>query len=45
MILSEGNTNVFLKEQAYLFRTAIANVGFTSGVHYWEIIADGRTEN
>lgn len=43
--LSENNTNCFLKEQGYLFRTTIANYGFTSGVHYWEILADNRTEN
>lgn len=43
--LTEGNTHCFLKEQSYLFRTTIANYGFTSGVHYWEILADGRTEN
>jgi hypothetical protein len=43
--LSEGNTHCFLKEQSYLFRTAVANQGFMSGVHYWEIMADSRTEN
>jgi hypothetical protein len=43
--LSENNTHCFLKEQGYLFRTTIANYGFTSGVHYWEILADNRTEN
>ena len=25
-------------------RTAIGSTGFTSGVNYWEIIADDRTE-
>jgi hypothetical protein len=43
--LTEGSTQCFLKEQSYLFRTCIANYGFTSGVHYWEIVADNRTEN
>jgi len=28
-----------------LFRSTIANVGFESGTHYWEIVADARTEN
>jgi hypothetical protein len=28
-----------------VFRTAIGNIGFTSGVNYWEIVADGKTEN
>lgn len=36
---------VILKEPAYVFRTALANVGFNSGQHYWEIIPDSRTEN
>ena len=43
--LSEGNCHCFLKEQSYLFRSALANNGFTSGIHYWEILADSRTEN
>lgn len=34
---------VMLKEQAYVFRTAIGSTGFTSGLHYWEIIPDLRT--
>lgn len=36
---------MFLKEQAYVFRSAVANIGFSSGINYWEIIADVRTEN
>jgi hypothetical protein len=28
-----------------LFRTAIGSRGFTEGTHYWEIVADSRTEN
>jgi len=36
---------VILKEPAYVFRTAVATQGFTSGQHYWEIIPDTRTEN
>lgn len=43
--LAENGTSVFLKEQAYVFRTIVGNLGFSSGVHYWEIIADSRTEN
>lgn len=34
-----------MREQAYVFRTIIGNEGFSSGTHYWEIIADSRTEN
>jgi E3 ubiquitin-protein ligase NRDP1 len=43
--ITENGTQCFLKEQSYLFRTTLANQGFTSGVHYWEILADARTEN
>lgn len=43
IVVSEGNTNVFLKEQAYVFRTICANIGFSSGINYWEIIADPKT--
>ena len=42
---SDNDTHVFLKEQSYVFRTVIANNGFDSGVNYWEIIADPKTEN
>jgi hypothetical protein len=41
----DNDTHVFLKEQAYVFRTVIGNIGFESGVNYWEIIADSKTEN
>lgn len=37
--------SLLLNESCYAFRTVLSNVGFTSGVHYWEIIADKRTEN
>lgn len=37
--------SVFLRESAYMFRTVIAKEPFMSGVHYWEIEADNRTEN
>ena len=43
--ITENNTQCFLKEQSYLFRTTLATQGFTSGIHYWEILADSRTEN
>jgi hypothetical protein len=45
IIISDGNTHAFLKEQPYVFRSVMANVGFTGGVNYWEIVADPRTEN
>lgn len=28
-----------------MFRTVIGDTPFMGGVHYWEIIADDRTEN
>lgn len=34
-----------MKEELYVFRTVISDRGFESGIHYWEIIADSRTEN
>jgi E3 ubiquitin-protein ligase NRDP1 len=45
IVITEGGVQCFLKEQSYLFRTSLTNNGFTSGRHYWEIIADSRTEN
>ncbi|CAD8093887.1 unnamed protein product [Paramecium primaurelia] len=42
---SDGDTKIFLKEQAYMFRTAIATHGFEKGIGYWEIEADEKTEN
>ena len=43
-VFSNG-TGLLLSETCYAFRTVVSNVGFNSGVHYWEIEADGRTEN
>jgi len=37
--------SVFLKENAYVFRTIISDTPLMSGCHYWEIVADPRTEN
>jgi len=28
-----------------MFRTALGDTPFYEGIHYWEIIADERTEN
>ena len=43
--IGSQNRSVFLKEEAYLFRTVIANKSFNEGIHYWEIVADARSEN
>ena len=43
--LADENRSCFLMEGGYCFRTVLATIGFTSGVHYWEIHADSRTEN
>jgi len=37
--------DVYLREAAYMFRTILGSEGFYSGVHYWELHADSRTEN
>jgi hypothetical protein len=37
--------HAFLHETNYLFRTMISNRPFMDGVHYWELIADSRTEH
>jgi len=37
--------HLFLCESNYYFRTVVGNRPFTEGVHYWEIIADSRTEH
>jgi E3 ubiquitin-protein ligase NRDP1 len=37
--------HAFLSETNYYFRTITSNRPFFSGVHYWEIIADARTEH
>jgi E3 ubiquitin-protein ligase NRDP1 len=34
-----------LKEEQYIFRTVIGDTLFEGGLHYWEIIADARSEN
>ena len=37
--------HLFLCESNYYFRTVVGNRPFMDGVHYWEIIADSRTEH
>ena len=37
--------SIFLNESCYAFKSIVSNIPFTSGIHYFEIIADRRTEN
>lgn len=43
--LSASNRTAFLEEDVYLFRSVIADTKFDSGLHYWELVADSRTDN
>lgn len=43
--LSNDKKTVYLKENAYMFRSAVSDIPMMEGVHYWEIHADQRTEN
>jgi E3 ubiquitin-protein ligase NRDP1 len=43
--LSADNRHAFLYENNYLFRSIVANQPFMEGKHYWEIVADSRTEH
>ena len=43
--LSGDWRHAFLLESNYLFRTILANRPFMDGHHYWEIVADARTEH
>lgn len=45
MHFSKDSRHVFLCESNYYFRTVISNRPFSGGVHYWEIVADSRTEH
>ena len=45
IVFSADFRHAFLYETNYYFRTISSNKPFFGGVHYWEIIADGRTEH
>lgn len=36
---------IFLKEDTYQFRSIVADTGFERGLHYWELVADYKTDN
>ena len=37
--------HIYVFEDDYVFRNFFGTVGFNEGIHYWEIIADARTEH
>ena len=43
--MSEDDRSLYLQEDDYLFRTVYSNIAFNEGIHYWEIIADARSEH
>ena len=43
--MTAENRMTFLSEDTYLFRTVLADTKFDSGLHYWELISDSRSEN
>lgn len=43
--LTAENRTAFLEEDTYFFRSIIADTSFDGGYHYWEIIADSRSDN
>ncbi len=43
--LSKDHRSIFLQEELYIFRTILGSVGLMEGIHYWEIVADARTEH
>ena len=40
-----NDESVFLNEKKYIFRSVVANEPFMEGIHYFEIIADRKTES
>jgi hypothetical protein len=45
IVFSYDCRHAFLYETNYYFRTITSNRPFFSGIHYWEIVADARTEH
>ena len=43
--VSSDRRSIYLKEEDYFFRTFFGDVAFSEGIHYWEIVADARTEH
>ena len=43
--VSVDKRSIYLKEDDYVFRTVYGNLSFNEGIHYWEIVADSRSEH
>ena len=43
--VSQDRRSIYLREDDYFFRTFFGDVAFNEGIHYWEIVADARTEH
>jgi len=43
--ITNDKKTVFLKENAYMFRSVLSDTPMMEGIHYWEIHGDQRTEN
>ena len=43
--ISPDFRQIYIKEDEYIFRNFFGSVPFFEGIHYWEIIADARTEH
>jgi len=43
--LYNSGDSLLLNETCYAFRSIVSNQPLVNGVHYWEIVADRRTEN
>lgn len=43
--ISADRRHIYVKEDEYIFRNFFGTVGFNEGIHYWEIVADARTEH
>ena len=43
--ITPDKRSIYIKEEAYIFRNFFGTVAFNEGIHYWEIVADARTEH
>ena len=43
--ISHDCRQIYIKEDDYIFRNFFGSEAFTEGIHYWEIVADARTEH